>query len=202
MRRNGVRNVNLPTNGLLPEKIFPCMDRMLELCPETSIDLNFSLDGMQKTHDKIRGVPNNFVRTLATMRRGRKAVSRGDAPAAQRADRDHARELRRDRAARRFTCASTPAIDGHYFEVVRGAAPDPSLKAITRESVAELHRRAHAVSPPLREEAFRALAARRPAVGRALLPRAICASITISTSSAWNRRRRGRCPARPAKRRS
>ena len=40
------------------------------------IDLNFSLDGMQKTHDNIRGVPNNFVRTLATMRRGGKAVSR------------------------------------------------------------------------------------------------------------------------------
>src|SRR5919206_4578181 len=38
-RRNGVRNVNLPTNGLLPEKIFPAMDRMLELCPEVSIDL-------------------------------------------------------------------------------------------------------------------------------------------------------------------
>src|SRR5262245_33564193 len=43
--RNGVRNVNLPTNGILADKIFPAMDRMLELCPETSIDLNFSLDG-------------------------------------------------------------------------------------------------------------------------------------------------------------
>src|ERR1700741_5025095 len=51
--RNGVRNVNLPTNGLLPEKIFPAIDRMLELCPETSIDLNFSLDGMAHTHDSI-----------------------------------------------------------------------------------------------------------------------------------------------------
>src|SRR5947209_16982523 len=27
VRRNGVRNVNLPTNGLLPDKIFPIMDR-------------------------------------------------------------------------------------------------------------------------------------------------------------------------------
>src|SRR5437016_13141530 len=33
VRRNGVRNVNLPTNGLLPEKLFPAMDRMLALCP-------------------------------------------------------------------------------------------------------------------------------------------------------------------------
>src|SRR6476646_9777417 len=49
--RNGVKNVNLPTNGLLPDKIFPAMDRMLELCPEASIDLNFSLEGLTRTHD-------------------------------------------------------------------------------------------------------------------------------------------------------
>src|SRR5437899_2530303 len=40
--RNGVHNVNLPTNGLLPDKLFPAMDRILERCPETSIDLNRS----------------------------------------------------------------------------------------------------------------------------------------------------------------
>src|SRR5437868_838588 len=63
VRRNGVRNLNLPTNGLVPEKIFRTMDRMLASCPELSIDLNFSLDGLANTHDSIRGVPNNFVRT-------------------------------------------------------------------------------------------------------------------------------------------
>src|SRR5436190_17982316 len=63
VERNGVHNVNLPTNGLLPDKIFPTMDRMLEQCPRTSIDLNFSLDGLEDTHDSIRGVPNNFERT-------------------------------------------------------------------------------------------------------------------------------------------
>ena len=101
VRQNGVRNVNLPTNGLLPEKIFPTMDRMLELCPETAIDLNFSLDGLQKTHDSIRGVPDNFVRTLGTIARGGQALSRNPPAAAQRADRDHARKLRRDRGVGR-----------------------------------------------------------------------------------------------------
>src|SRR5882762_7487525 len=64
VERSGVQNVNLPTNGLLPDKVFPAMDRMLERCPRTSIDLNFSLDGLAATHDSIRGVPNNFERTL------------------------------------------------------------------------------------------------------------------------------------------
>src|SRR3974390_1054250 len=30
VRHNGVRNVNLPTNGMLADRIFPAMDRMLE----------------------------------------------------------------------------------------------------------------------------------------------------------------------------
>jgi MoaA/NifB/PqqE/SkfB family radical SAM enzyme len=138
--RNGVKNVNLPTNGLLPDKIFPAMDRMLELCPEASIDLNFSLDGLARTHDSIRGVPNNFQRTTAVMaeaarryrgiRRLRRNVltvitSENHGEVAQLAEylRDHAE------------------IDGQYFEVVRGAAPDPKLKTITRETVAALHKK-------------------------------------------------------------
>ena len=55
--------------------------------------------------------------------------------------------------------------------MVRGAAPDPTLKAITRETVAGAASRAHAVSPALREKAVRATAARRAAIGQTLLPR-------------------------------
>jgi MoaA/NifB/PqqE/SkfB family radical SAM enzyme len=140
VRQNGVRNVNLPTNGLLPDKIFPTMDRLLELCPDVSIDLNFSLDGMQKTHDHIRGVPNNFVRTIATMQEAQKRY-------------EGIRRLRRNvlTVITSENCREIEelgvhlmeqtGIDGQYFEIVRGAAPDPSLKVLTRESVANLHHR-------------------------------------------------------------
>ena len=139
--RNGVRNVNLPTNGLLPDKLFAAMDRMLELCPpHTAIDLNFSLDGMAATHDAIRGVPNNFERTTATMaeaaRRygGIRRLRRNVLTVITRENYDEVvrlAEYLRDSAA----------IDGHYFEIVRGAAPDPSLKILTREKIADLHLR-------------------------------------------------------------
>ena len=66
-RNNGVRHINLPTNGLLPAKVESVMDYLLEKCPELVIDLNFSLDGLANTHDVLRGVPNNFEKTLATM---------------------------------------------------------------------------------------------------------------------------------------
>jgi MoaA/NifB/PqqE/SkfB family radical SAM enzyme len=138
VRRNGVRNVNLPTNGLLAEKIFAAMDRMVEICPEAAIDLNFSIDGLQKTHDAIRGVPNNFARTLATMReaaaryRSVKRLRRNVLTVITRENCHEVEEL----AAYLKQHAE---IDGHYFEVVRGQAPDPSLKILTRDALAKLH---------------------------------------------------------------
>ena len=140
VRRNGVRNVNLPTNGLLPEKMFPALDRMLQLCPETAIDLNFSLDGLQHTHDRIRGVPNNFVRTLATMR---------EAAARYAGIRRVRRNVLTVITSENYHeiprlgdyLAQNASIDGHYFEVVRGEVPDPSLKRLTRQSLSALHRR-------------------------------------------------------------
>jgi MoaA/NifB/PqqE/SkfB family radical SAM enzyme len=140
VRRNGVRNVNLPTNGLLPDKIFPTMDRMLELCPETSIDLNFSLDGLAATHDSIRGVPNNFVRTVATIREAAKRYA--GVPRLRRnvltvITRENYEEI----VALGLHLQEQVDLDGHYFEVVRGEAPDPSLKNLTRDAVADLHRR-------------------------------------------------------------
>ncbi len=140
VRRNGVRNVNLPTNGLLPEKIFPTMDRMLELCPETSIDLNFSLDGLEKTHDSIRGVPQNFVRTLGTIHKAAQrygGIKRLRRNVLTVITRENYREV--EQLAVRLK--EEAEIDGHYFEVIRGQAPDPSLKNLTKESVADLHRR-------------------------------------------------------------
>ena len=138
VRQNGVRNVNLPTNGLLPDKIFPAVDRMLELCPETSIDLNFSLDGLDATHDRIRGVPQNFVRTLAVIRetaRRYAGVKRLRRNVLTVITSENYREIGQLAARLR-----QEAIDGQYFEVVRGAAPDPSLKVLSRNSVAGLHR--------------------------------------------------------------
>jgi Fe-coproporphyrin III synthase len=138
-RNNGIRNLNLPTNGLLPTKLESVINSLLQRCPELTIDLNFSIDGLANTHDAIRGVPNNFEKTLATMEM-----------AAQRWK--HARRLRRNVA----TCITRENylelvalglklmrendIDGHYFEVIRGDPMDPELKKLSRAELAQLHR--------------------------------------------------------------
>lgn len=138
-RNNGIRNLNLPTNGLVPKKVESVIDHLLNRCPDLTIDLNFSIDGLANTHDAIRGVPNNFEKTLATMEM-----------AAQRWKR--ARRLRRNVA----TCITRENyhelvdlglklmqesdIDGQYFEVIRGDPMDPELKKLSRAELAQLHR--------------------------------------------------------------
>ena len=139
-RNNRVRHVNLPTNGLLPQKLDSVITQVLERCPELTIDLNFSLDGLANTHDAIRGVPNNFEKTLATLEMAARKWP-------------EVRRLRRNVVS----CITTEnyselvalgvkmlreqKLDGHYFEIVRGNPMDPELKRLSREELAALHRR-------------------------------------------------------------
>ncbi|MBL8211632.1 MAG: radical SAM protein [Bryobacterales bacterium] len=138
---NGVKNVNLPTNGLLPDKIFPTIDRVLAETPEHfSIDLNFSLDGVGATHDAIRGVPNNYRRTLDTIAKAEaryKNIRRLRRNVLSVITRENYHEIVR----LGLELAADGRIDGHYFEAVRGQAPDPTLKNLTTAELAELHRR-------------------------------------------------------------
>ncbi len=64
---NKIKEISLPTNGLLTDRIVEWTGRILDLCSDMRILLNFSLDGIGATHDKIRGVPGNFKKTIRTM---------------------------------------------------------------------------------------------------------------------------------------
>ena len=140
VRNNRVVNLNLPTNGLLPERTFRAMDRVLELCPSLSIDLNFSLDGLANTHDAIRGVPNNFTRTVATLKETEARY--GDVRRLRRnVVSVITRENYHEMVALGLHMLERGSAAGHYFEVIRGQAPDEALKILTRGAVADLHRR-------------------------------------------------------------
>ena len=65
--RNGIDTLNLPTNGLFPEQTVDLMSFLTEEAPHLDVNLNVALDGFAPTHDRIRGVPGNFDRTIATL---------------------------------------------------------------------------------------------------------------------------------------
>lgn len=137
---NGMRHVNLPTNGLLPKQLGSVVERVLERCPELTVDLNFSLDGLANTHDAIRGVPNNFEKTLATMRlaeerwRGERRLRRNVVSCIT-------TENYRELVALGLKMMRETESDGHYFEIIRGDPMDPELKRLEPAELEQLHRR-------------------------------------------------------------
>lgn len=139
-RNNGMRHVNLPTNGLLPKKTETVVRQLLERCPELVVDLNFSLDGIANTHDAIRGVPNNFEKTLATIHeieelfKDERRVRRNVVSCITAENYKELVELG-------LTMLAETDSDGHYFEIIRGNPMDPALKKIPLADLEALHSR-------------------------------------------------------------
>ena len=136
---NGIRWVNLPTNGLLPERTAERVERVMAENPELNLDLNIAMDGLGSVQDSIRGVPGNFAKTLETiqaMQPGRRRfenlrVNINTVICAENFDQvleigDFVKQ----------NCS----VDGHYFNIIRGNAKDPSLKKIPTEKLPELYR--------------------------------------------------------------
>lgn len=60
--------LNIPTNGLLPERITRSVAEVAGKYPHTDVVVNLSLDGWEEEHDRIRGVPGGFERAMETYR--------------------------------------------------------------------------------------------------------------------------------------
>ena len=93
------------------------------------IDLNFSLDGLANTHDAIRGVPNNFQKTLATMDMAAKkwrGVRRLRRNVVSCVTAENYREL----VELGLKMMRESESDGHYFEIIRGDPMDATLKRL------------------------------------------------------------------------
>ena len=138
-RHNEVRWVNLPTNGLFQERTHRWIDQVLDRCQDLHIDLNISLDGFESTHEKIRGVPGCYKKTLDTLHSLPPLVEK------------YRRQLRVNMntclnahnvdeliAFMKFVYYELP-VDGQYLQLIRGNPLDPSMKAVPTEKLKEVY---------------------------------------------------------------
>ncbi len=63
-RNNKIKHLTLPTNGLLPERIFEFTKKLLEDYKDLTITLSFSLDDFDKEHDKMRGMEGCYDKVI------------------------------------------------------------------------------------------------------------------------------------------
>ncbi len=58
--------INIPTNGILYQRIPGMVEEIIKSCPDAQIIINISLDGVGEKHDEIRNVKGNFDKTMRT----------------------------------------------------------------------------------------------------------------------------------------
>ncbi len=65
VQNNKITRLIVPTNALIKGRVFDLVESALGENPEIEeLYLNVALDGYDKTHDRIRGVPGNWQKTL------------------------------------------------------------------------------------------------------------------------------------------
>ncbi|MFL6229499.1 MAG: radical SAM protein [Pyrinomonadaceae bacterium] len=140
VRQNGVRRVIIPTNAIIKSHVLRVVSRALRENPALDLYLNIALDGYGETHDRVRGVPGNWGKTLDCIR---------------------ALYPLKDEFGDRFrlnvntvVCAENYVeverlssylwdnfcLDGHYFNIIRGETKaGASIKQVPPEVLPELY---------------------------------------------------------------
>src|SRR5262245_6612789 len=66
-RTNGVRRVEIPTNGWSAERIGAQVRRILEKMPGARLNVRISLDGIGELHDRLRARPGSYKAAVETL---------------------------------------------------------------------------------------------------------------------------------------
>ncbi len=64
--------LNIPTNGLLTQKIIEDVYKICKNSPKTQVIINLSVDGIEEQHDEIRQIKGNYEQTMLTYNKLRK----------------------------------------------------------------------------------------------------------------------------------
>src|SRR5262245_27632235 len=139
VRNNGVRHINLPTNGLKPARIYAIAERCLTTNPELELHVNIALDGLADYHDAMRGVPGNFDRAIESARMLRSLKPKFGHRFEVHINTVITRDNTDDVLPLAEWILAEKLVDGHYFNLIRGDARDPVLKELHREKLPKLY---------------------------------------------------------------
>jgi len=136
VKNNSIKNLGIPTNTLLGEKIIVTVREILNNNKNLNLTINVSLDGLKEDHEYIRGVPGNFdtaMRLIFLLGELKKEGFKFNVVInSVICCRNYSSLL--DLAA--FIKKDFPQIVGmHVFEIIRGDAKDPLEKKLSESEV-------------------------------------------------------------------
>lgn len=138
---NDVRMINLPSNGMHADRVYPLVDALLAEFPVLMIWNNVSVDGLADTHDRVRGVKGNYRRAVEGMKLLQPLRARWGGRFRLNINtvvcRDNVDEIipLAQRARDEF------GLDGHFVQVIRGTAMDEGLLEVPVDKLKEIYRR-------------------------------------------------------------
>ncbi len=140
IRRNGVREIYVPTNGYFTEKTVHQVRRTLEEKSLRLLAVELSLDGMPEFHDNFRGTKNAFRKVMETYEA--LTVLQDEDPrfqihAVSTATATNMEEIRK---LTTFLFDRCPKISHHNLAIIRGDWKNPSLQGPTLNEYVELAR--------------------------------------------------------------
>lgn len=134
---NGVRFINIPTNAIQTEVIASLVSGILATDRRFRLNIAISLDGVGENHDRVRGVPGNYKKALATL--GRLRAIR---------DNDRRLSLSLVTTLMRHNVGDVKRLlklgveewrlDYHSLNLLRGSPMDTALQPPTPEQFAEI----------------------------------------------------------------
>lgn len=135
--RNRVRFINIPTNAIQTGVIENSVKGILSHASQFRLNIAISLDGVGENHDRVRGVPGNYKKAMATleaMQRIREQdprLSLSAVTTVMRHNIDDVKQLLE-------LGLSQWKLDYHSLNILRGQPMDPSLQPPTPEQYKEI----------------------------------------------------------------
>ena len=134
---NRAKFINIPTNAIQTDVIRKSVEGILANPGQFRLNIAISLDGIGENHDRVRGVPNNYTRALATMealreiRKRDKRLSLSVVTTVMRGNIDDVKQLL-------HLGVTDWDLDYHSLNILRGQWMDAALEAPTPEQYAEV----------------------------------------------------------------
>lgn len=157
-QNNKIRDVRIPTNGLPTVQTLQIVKEILNTCPGLHLEVDVSIDGLGETHDRIRGVPGNFEKALATI--GELQALRANWPNFTLYINSVITQENQDEITTMgHYFQQEYQLDGHYFQIIRGDPKDPTLQAVEPKKLGHIYQEVlpinfQYISKPSRRKSF------------------------------------------------